>query len=471
MNEVQKTRPWAIENLSIGEKSSRLSSLIFLILCVIPVFSTILFGAVDSATWIVIIVFCLAIVLLWLGEAWKAGGILFSTSWLQIPLLGLILIGLIQILPFGQLSLNAYSTRFFFIRLIVYFVFFAACLAFINSESRLKKIVWMVIVFGALLAFFGILQRLANPDGIYGIRETPQAIPFGPFVNQHHFAAFMQMTAGVTLGMLFGKGVGREKRVLLAAALVVMAVATVLTSSRGGLLGFLAVAAFASLLHLLSRRSSDTKTAKLPTASVQKFAIAAAAIAIVIVTLGVVLFLGGNDSLLRGIGVANPNADFSSGRLHFWPIALRIFLENPIIGAGFDAFGVAFTRHDTWTGFLRVEQAHNEYLQILAESGVAGFACLAGFIYLLFRKGLAMIAGSADFRLNAATGALAGCLGIIVHSFFDFPLRTPSNGFFFLLLAAVATVPLGSVRKAASVKRRRRSAGTQAPLPAATTSP
>ena len=47
------------------------------------------------------------------------------------------------------------------------------------------------------MAFFGILQRLAHPEGIYGFRETPQAIPFGPFVNQHHFAAFMEMTSGV----------------------------------------------------------------------------------------------------------------------------------------------------------------------------------------------------------------------------------------------------------------------------------
>src|SRR5258707_2859292 len=50
---------------------------------------------------------------------------------------------------------------------------------------------------------------------------------------------------------------------------------------------------------------------------------------------------------------SNSDADFSTGRSHFWPIAFRIFLENPILGVGYDAFGVAFTRDDTWSGLDR----------------------------------------------------------------------------------------------------------------------
>lgn len=41
-----------------------------------------------------------------------------------------------------------------------------------------------------------------------------------------------------------------------------------------------------------------------------------------------------------------------------------------------------------------------------------------------------------------AVGAFAGCVGILVHSFVDFPLRTPSNAFFFLLLVVLATLRL-----------------------------
>jgi O-antigen ligase len=173
---------------------------------------------------------------------------------------------------------------------------------------------------------------------------------------------------------------------------------------------------------------------------------------LLVVIFTTVLYLGGNDPLLRGAGVGETGADVSNGRLHFWPVALKIFSEHPLLGAGLDAFGVAFTRFDTWPGLLRVEQAHNEYLQILADAGISGFLCVAAFIVLLFKRGLRVISETHGYRQHIAVGALAGCFGIMVHSFFDFPLRTYSNSFFFLLLAAMATVPVGEVQR-----RRRRS--------------
>src|SRR5436190_2798321 len=435
------------EDIVIGERSSRLSSAIVVLLCFVPVFSTLLFGAVDTMTWVFIAVFWVAIILLWLADAWKGRGLLMNTSVVQVPLVGLLLIGIVQLIPLGggTLSLDPFATRIFLVHLTVYIVFFAACLTFINNEARLKTMVLLVMGFGALMAFFGILQRLANPDAIYGLRQTAQAIPFGPFINQHHFAAFMEMTSGVALGLMFGKRTGQDKRILLAIAVVIMGIAVVFTSSRGGLLGFFGALAFVGLLNFLSGRWSGDDHKHHPKGDVQqKFIIAASGVALLLVIFGSVLFLGGNAELFRGLGVTEIQDGVSNGRAHFWPIALSIFLEHPFIGAGLDAFGVAFTRHDTWSGFLRVEQAHNDYLQVLADAGIAGFACVAAFIYLLFRKGLTTIGESRGFRHDAAIGALAGCFGILIHSFFDFPLRTPSNGFFFLLLCAIATVPIKS---------------------------
>lgn len=456
------------ESIIMGAETSRLSSIIFFLICLLPVFSTVLFGAVDNTTWVFIAIIWAAIILLWLADAWKGGGVLINTSSLQLPLIGLLLIGLIQLLPLGggaeglsvpasqALSLDPYSTRFFITKLAVYVVFFAACLTFINNERRLRMAVLMLIIFGSLMAFFGILQRLASPEGIYGLRETPQSIPFGPFVNQHHFAAFMQMTGGLSMALLVGKTTEKDKKILLAIPVLIMGVATVLTGSRGGLLGFFGVGAFILLLNFLSGRWSRTHSDDADSSGVwrRNMAIAAAGVALVLVVFGVVFLLGGNDALLRGIGVENADTDLSSGRTHFWPIALKIFLEHPILGAGLEAFGVAFTKHDTWSGVFRVERAHNEYLQMLADAGVAGFVCLVGFIYLLFRKSMAIIASALPgLRRDAAIGAIAGCFGILIHSFFDFPLRTPSNAFVFLLICAMAAVPVATSESTRSPTR------------------
>jgi O-antigen ligase len=429
------------QNIIIGEKSSRVSSAIFFLLCLVPALSTIIFGAVDETTWIIITFFWAAIILMWLTEAWKAGGLLINSSSLLLPLAMLIILGFVQMLPTPFATINYSATRFFVVRLVVYFVFFAACLTFINNEQRLKKTVWFIIIFGSLLGFYGILQWLANPAGIYGLRGTPQAIPFGPFVNQHHFAAFMEMTGGVTLGVLFGSKRAREHTVLLVLAVVIMGAAVGFTSSRGGLLGFVSVLAFVILLQFLTPKGGMEEHDNVRSSARQKIAVAVAGLALMIVIFSVILFLGGNDQLLRGAGVTRADVDISSGRFHFWPIALKIFSDHPFLGAGFDAFGVAFTKYDTWNGFLRVEQAHNEYLQTLADSGVIGLVCIIAFIFLLFKKGISIVLSQHGFRKSAAVGALAGCFGILVHSFFDFPLRTHSNTFFFLMLAAIATVP------------------------------
>ena len=166
-----------------------------------------------------------------------------------------------------------------------------------------------------------------------------------------------------------------------------------------------------------------------------------------IVVFGIVLLIGGDTSLMRGVGLSGPE-EFTNGRMHFWSVGLKVFLDHPLLGAGFDTFGVAFPKYDSWSGLFRIEQVHNDYLQTLTDAGIAGFICITAFIYLLFRKGLAVIVGSKDsFRKSAAIGALAGCFGILIHSFFDFPLRTPSNAFFFLLLVAIATVSVAATER------------------------
>ena len=87
---------------------------------------------------------------------------------------------------------------------------------------------------------------------------------------------------------------------------------------------------------------------------------------------------------------------------------------------------------------FRVEQAHNDYLQMLSDAGILGFACAIAFVVLLMKSGIAAIVRRGDdIQRSIVAGALAGCFGILIHSFFDFPLRTPANALFFLLLVVL----------------------------------
>ncbi|MGD9562048.1 MAG: O-antigen ligase family protein [Pyrinomonadaceae bacterium] len=420
------------------------------LIAAIPMLAMAGYGSVDIWALIPLSILTIALLLLWAIDGLRAGEIRFNTSLMQVALIGLVVIGCIQLLPLGggpsggswsSLSMDAFATRGFTVRLLLLLIYFAAALTYLNGKRRVQHIVTAVIIFGSAMAFAGILQKLTSPGAIYGLRPTPQAIPFGPFVNQHHFTAFMEMTVGLTLAMMLGSAVGRDRKALYLIALALMLIAASMTGSRGGMIGLIATAGFVLVAVYASERSSAERTRS-------GLKIALGAVAVLVITAFGVVYLSGADPLVRGIGLQSGQADVTSGRLHFWSVGLKIFLENPVIGAGFDAFGVAFTRFDTWNGYYRVEQAHNDYLQVLADGGILAFACVAAFLFLLGRRGIQVIRTSTSpARRSVAIGALAGCFGIAVHSIFDFPLRTPSNSYFFLLLAAFATVSLGDERE------------------------
>jgi O-antigen ligase len=116
---------------------------------------------------------------------------------------------------------------------------------------------------------------------------------------------------------------------------------------------------------------------------------------------------------------------------------------------------VVYTGYDSRNGLFRLEQAHNDYLQVLSDGGIVGAVLGLFFVISLFRMGFARIESNDVFRRGVATGALAGCFAVLVHSFFDFTLHTSSNALLFLILAALATMN-GRVEEAPALKQRRR---------------
>src|SRR5260370_40554393 len=61
------------------------------------------------------------------------------------------------------------------------------------------------------------------------------------------------------------------------------------------------------------------------------------------------------------------------------------------------------------------------------------------FLLIFLGRGSARRETDDKFRRGVATGALAGCFAVLVHSFFDFTLHTTANALLFLILAALAT--------------------------------
>lgn len=428
----------------------------FLVICVAIVLSALAYGTVHYWALGLFNLGGLTIMILWVADGWSLGNLRVSRNLLQLPLIGALILGIIQILPLGQgpLSLDPNSTRLVLVQLATLLIYFSATLVFIDTPHRLHVMVRTIMIFGFCLALFGLTQSFTSPTKVYWIRELNQSTAFGPFINRHHFAGYMELTIALPLGLLFAGAVEREKILLYLFVAGLMGVALVMTSSRGGIVSLVAEVLFLVIVTAIWRRPSErrrTRSGRLKLFA-SRFGLAGALL--VGLFIGVVL-LGGEFSINRFIDSVNTD-DPTTGRTHFWSVTLDIIKEHPVLGTGIGAFGVIYTKYDSRNGLFRLEQAHNDYLQVFSDGGIVLAVIAFAFVAILFWKAISRARSRDDFRRGVALASLSGCFAVLVHSFFDFTLHTTSNALLFLVLAALATIN-GRVEDAPPRKHRKRS--------------
>ena len=426
----------------------------FLIVCLAIILSALVYGTVHYWALAVFFLGGVTVLILWLIDGWNLGSFRISRNVLQLPLIGMFLLGLMQLLPLrhpedvgthsiplvSSLSFDPYSTRFILVQTVALVIYFAAVLVFTDTPKRLRLLVRTIAVFGFFLAIFGLTQSFTSPDKIYWMRELPQSQAFGPFINRHHFAGYMELALALPLGLVFTGAIEKEKKFIYLFAAGLMAVALIMTNSRGGIISLVAelvflVATMGLRRHRHKKRESEERQPRIRSAAIK----AGLALALIVALFGAVVLLGGEDALTRIVGSVNTD-DPTTGRAHFWAVTVDIIKTHPWIGTGLGAYGVVYTGYDSHNGMYRLEQAHNDYLQTLSDAGIIGAVLGLFFIVNLFRMGFTRRDSRDDFRRGVATGAMAGCFAVLVHSFFDFTLHTPANALLFLTLAALATM-------------------------------
>src|SRR6185436_14189323 len=245
----------------------------FLMVCLAIILSALAYGTVHY--WALALFFLggVTILSLWLIDGWNLGTLRISRNVLQLPLLGMFLLGVFQLLPLrhpedvgthsiplvSSLSFDPYSTRLIRVQIVALAIYFAAVLVFADPPKRLRLLVRTIGVFGFFLAIFGLTQSFTSPDKIYWMRELPQSQAFGPFINRHHFAGYMELTLALPLGLVFTGAIEKEKRFIYIFAAGLMAVALIMTNSRGGIISLIAELLFLVATMGLRRRHRHRK--------------------------------------------------------------------------------------------------------------------------------------------------------------------------------------------------------------------
>jgi O-antigen ligase len=163
-----------------------------------------------------------------------------------------------------------------------------------------------------------------------------------------------------------------NRKLIVAGIAALMAGTIFLSGSRGGMLAF-AVQIIA--LTILLRKRGDWKQA-------------VALGAFLAVMIGFLIWLGGNELTHRLASIQSEARQELSGgvRLNIDRDGLRMLREKPILGWGLGTFPVVYPQFRSFYTKFFVNEAHNDYLQLLVETGLIGFGIAIWFLVLTFRR-------------------------------------------------------------------------------------
>jgi O-antigen ligase len=391
-------------------------------------FGPLAFGAVEP--WSIFVVETGAVLLtgLWLAKQWIDEEISILWNPLYLPMLAFGFLILLQLV--FRITVYRHDT---IAEAMLYCAYGLLCFLVTQSllrASEARKIAVVLAIYGALVASFALVQGVAPNGKLYWMRlPLLGGWIYGPYVNHNHYAGLMELLVPIPLVIAVSHLAHEKTRVAAGIAAAVMVGTIFLSGSRGGMLAIFVE--LAALGVLLSRQKRGVR-----------IALGVGAFAVVLVSL--LVWLGGKELTTRVTSISTEaRGEISGGmRLNIDRDATKMFAHRPVLGWGLGTFPVVYPQFRSFYTNFFVNEAHNDYLQLLAEMGVFGFATMAWFLFILFRQVRVKTHKWTSDVSGAVTLACSlGVLGILIHSFVDFNLQIPANAALFYVFCGIVGAP------------------------------
>ena len=354
---------------------------------------------------------------------------------------------------FHPISINPYLTRQGLFKLFAYAAVFFVVVNHYKTKAQVHTLVKAILYMAGFLVAFAALQSMTWNGRIFWLFPVDERMRsgsgiWGPYINRNHFAGYMEMAIPLGMGLLLywashvktfpGDPLRRRIARFLAGDNVVpfaflflfvllMAASHFMTFSRGGIIGFaVSFAFFAWMTH--SRRTLRNRKSLI--------ALLAAVIIAAIV-------LAGWDRIEQRFAALEQD---HVSRLNIWQDSLGIVQDYPVFGTGLGTFINSYIRYQTKKPGYLYGHTHNDYLEMITDTGLIGALLVAGMAFVFFlplfrrwRKKHGM------YGKCIGAGGLASCAAIAVHSFTDFNLHTPANALLLTVISAATYAALFNV--------------------------
>ena len=295
---------------------------------------------------------------------------------------------------------------------------------------------WLAIALG-VAAFAGVLlgvlqatsaDPLSSPWYLYPITNNGMATGF--FANSNHMATLFIATIPFMVALLGGKRGGRRyvqkdagRFAILGGAILVLLFGLALNPSTAGIgLGVAVVAA-----SLLIRASLGGRWARWGMAGVTLLGVAAV----------VAIFA---TPLQGNLAAASSDQSYATRSTSF-ANSLRAVADTFPAGSGSGSFAALYPAYedpdvvDRWF----VNHVHNDYIELVLETGVAGLLLI--IVFLLWWAGRVIAIWRAPLIDHFARAATIASGAILAHSLVDFPLRTSAIAAVFAMCVALMAGP------------------------------
>ncbi len=390
---------------------------------VVPVFSNMALGG--KVAFIAIFTACWALYFLFTHRV-------LLISKLFLPFIALIVIFFVSLLnavhpEIGYVELGSFITSLLFAVLLSNLP--------LEADSIHRGIFFLLRVLGVLVAFlclyqyFNWLNSGSNTEMLIPYLLPPSGARVGGVYGQPNLTALLLVLSQIA--WLSEYILNKEKPALLlsilqGSAFFVVCCAFFLTGSRSG---YLSLAFTAICLLVIIRHELRFWVPKLWIPSLLL------ALAFICVQIPHVSSTG----QVSGVAHAGVSVD---ARFLFWTVAGLQFMDHPLLGIGLDHFKLflpsySMQAHDI-LGFVEYEAmgytkwTHNEYLQILAETGVAGAFFLCFFFFQFVRRSFNDIKHKGLESSQTILYVLT--LPFFVQGMFTWPFRHPGLLIIFFMI-------------------------------------
>lgn len=354
------------------------------------------------------------------------------------------------------LKFVAYGSLFF---LIGFYPFGAVQPVGVGTSARgqraeahfLRSLFLILLACGFIVALIGIIQRFTDNGKVLwffipydwelfsaNLRERAS----GPFINPNHFANYLTLIFPIALVYAlrpppwFAPSIARGLRIVAGVTALVIFLAILLSLSRFGWFAALLVVTVG--LWLTPRGEISPTSNGLFQRRGRAFAFTAT---VLMLLLAVSIWVIGPQARqaidLRLAESVSGDGGLGS-RVALWHDSLKMIRDFPMLGVGLGAWSDLFPRYQrpsTSETFYR--EAHNDYVQLLAEAGLIGFMLLGLGLCQCARIALGALPQVPAHLRSVLVACIAALALMLLHELCDFSLKIPANAVLFTVILGV----------------------------------